>query len=373
MGAILELPFVGELPTIDLPRFSPQAYKGDTPPREDIVDGRLPRGKVVILAGEGDIGKSWLLLELHRAINDGASDSAFGGRVVSRRLPCVYLSGEDDRGTLDNRLRTIRARSSTPPPEHGLLIPAPDIGHMPLVRLDYDGSVQPSGWYGWLDRALDAQRAAYGPLGFLGVDTWSTFFPIDANDNAKVQAALALMTALATKHDVCVIITHHVSKGSDHGTRAAIRGATAMVDGARAAYTFYRAKPEESDYVHGLLSEDSSRGEVIKLKLVKNNLGLRRDEVTYVRQEDGRLLDVSALLRDTTNPIDALVTLVAGYNAEGVRVTKTGQAGLYAARGADWPPVLFRLGRDRLESLIAQALAAKRLSNDTKHGLLAVE
>ncbi len=356
----------------DLRTFSPQAYKGDSPLRRDIITGRLPRGKVVILAGEGDIGKSWILLELHRAINDGAADYAFGGVVEHKGLPCVYLSGEDDRVTLDNRLRTVRKDSTCAIPEHGLLVPGPDLGGMALVKQDFDGSVIPTEIYGWLDRALEAQRAAYGELGFLAVDTWSTFFPIDANDNAKVQAAITLMAALATKHDVCVIITHHMSKGADQSTRSAIRGATALVDGSRAAYNFFRAKPDEADYVHNVMEETGIfPGEVLKLRLVKNNLGLNRGEITYVRQEDGRLLDVSALLRDSTQPEEALHALIKSCNDEGVRVTKSGNAGLYASRSNEWPPCLFRMGKNKLVDLADKLLAAGKLVNDGKHGLLA--
>ena len=240
----------GFKPPSDMARYAPDAYKGDSPPHQDIIAGRLPRGKVVVLAGEGDVGKSWQMLELHRALNDGASDYAFGGRIVQRGLPCIYLSGEDDFSTLDNRLRTIRRANGTPPPEHGLLIPAPDLGQMQLVNVDFLGTVQPTEVYAWLDLQLDAQRAAFGDLGFVGIDTFSTFFPVDANNNASVQACLGLMTRLATKHDVCILILHHVSKGSDHGTRAAIRGATAIVDGARAAYTLFKANENDKDFVH---------------------------------------------------------------------------------------------------------------------------
>lgn len=358
-------------------RFSPQAFKGDSPDREDIIDGRLPRGKVVILAGEGDIGKSWLLLELHRAINDGASDYVFGGQVVKKRLPCIYLSGEDDFATLDRRLKTIRSRNERAPIEEiGLLIPAPNIGPMPLVKADLmdSGLVRPTDVYAWLDIQLEAQRAAYGDLGFLAIDTWSTFFPVDANDNSKCQQAISHMTALAAKHDVCIIITHHVSKGSDHSTRAAIRGATALVDGARAAYTFFRADDKEAAYVHSKLADDTFKGDVLKLRIVKNNLGLRRGAITYVRQEDGRLQDVSSLLCDDISEDVALVSQIAKFNALGIKVTKSGRDnGLSALQAADWPSSIFRLGRDKLTSLANKLVGQGSIVVEKGGGLVAVQ
>ena len=342
--------------------YSPQAFKGESPPRRDIIAGRLPRGKVIILAGEGDIGKSWLVLEAHHAINDGASEYAFGGQVVKKHLPCIYLSGEDDFVTLDHRLKTLRERSPVEPKEWGLLIPAPNIGPMPLVKDDYAGQVKPTDVYEWLDIQLAAQIAAHGELGFLAVDTWSTFFPIDANDNSKCQQAISIMAELATKHDVCIIITHHVSKGSDHGTRAAIRGASALVDGSRGAYTFFRANENETTFVHTRLHRDAFKGDVLKLRIVKNNLGLRRDDITYVRQEDGRLSDVSSLLRDDVNPSDALVGQVAKFNALGIKVTKTGTQGLNALKSDEWPSSIFRKGRNDLETLAGQLIGQGRLA-----------
>lgn len=370
---MLETLPTGFIPPSNTTQFSPQAFKGDSPPRQDIITGRLPRGKVIILAGEGDIGKSWLLLELHRAINDGAADFVFGGQVERSGLPCIYLSGEDDRVTLDHRLRTIRAGSRVAPAEHGLLVPAPNLGPMPLVKEDYTGQIMPTDVYEWLDEQLASQKAIFGDLGFLAVDTWSTFFPVDANDNGKVQASISLMANLATKHDVCIIITHHVSKGSDHGTRSAIRGASALVDGSRGAYTFFRAKPDEADFVHSRMDDDAFKGEVLKLRIVKNNLGLRRDDITFVRREDGSLSDVSSLLRDDSNPDDALVTLIAGFNVAGVKVTKSGTHGINSLKSEAWPPSLFRLGRDRLEALTGKLIGQGRLVVEGRQGLIAVE
>ena len=349
-------------------QYCPKAYHGDSPPRRDVIAGRLPRGKVIILAGEGDIGKSWLLLEMHRAVNDGAADRVFGGDVVRKNSPCIFLSGEDDRTTLDLRLKTIRQGSKVPAPSHGLLIPCPDLGYMPLVVKNAMGDVVPTDVFEWLDKQLEVQRCD-GELGVVVIDTMSTFLAIEHNNNSEGQAALAHLTALATKHDVCVILTHHVAKHSEPGTRASIRGASAIVDASRGAYVFYRAPENEAAFVHDHLPEEAHKGEVLRLQIVKNNLGLRRDPVTYVRQEDGRLLDVSHLLQDDSNPEDALVRLVATYNTTEVKVLKSN---LYNMKASDWPPCLFRLSKARLASMLAKLIGAGRLASSAKEGLVAV-
>lgn len=360
----------GFKPPLCMDRFKPTAYRGDSPPRRDVIEGRLPRGKVIILAGEGDIGKSWLVLETFHAINDRGAAHAFGGRVVQGGLPCIYLSGEDDRVTLDLRLKAIKARSGKGPEEHGLLIPAPDIGGMQLVR-DVDGQAMATDAYHWLDELLQAQREGFGELGFLAIDTFSTFFGIDANDNSKVQATMSLMAALATKHDVCILILHHVSKGSDHTSRQAIRGASALVDGSRGAYVFYRAQADEMARVWQRLDDDDHKGEVVCLKLVKNNLGLRRDVVTFVRQEDGSLRDVSDLVRDEVEPDDFLVELVAEQNRQGLKVTKTGPHGIAHLKGPKWPRAL-QTGEKAIRERVGRLLASGRLAVE-RSGLVAVE
>jgi hypothetical protein len=72
--------------------YRPAAYKGETPPRRDVVEGRLPRGKVVLLAGAGDVGKSFLLLHAYEAINGGLEREAFGGRIGKSTNNFVFIN-----------------------------------------------------------------------------------------------------------------------------------------------------------------------------------------------------------------------------------------------------------------------------------------
>lgn len=326
--------------------FSPASFRGDTPPRRDLIAGRLPRGKVVLLAGEGDVGKSWLLLQLFEAINGNANDYAFGGRVVQTGRPSLMLFGEDDRGSTDLRLKAIRAASRPCEIEYGAILPAPDLGHMALVKRDYDGSIKPTDVFGWLDKQLDNLKA-WGELGFVAIDTWSTFIPVDTNSPHEVQAALSYLTHLAAKHDVCIIITHHMSKAATPSDlRKGIRGSTALVDGCRAAYVLHRVEADEAKEVNEALDME---GEVIRLGLVKNNLGLRRDAVTFVRQSDGCLLDVSARLGSRLSPEEALLQVIQEAHKVGQPLTKTGERGLYANRNPLWPAGVGKLSKAKLE------------------------
>lgn len=355
------LPSGTKLPE-SLASFAPSAFRGDSPPRRDLVEGRLPRGKLVILAGEGDVGKTWLLLDLFCAINDGDRGYAFGGKVVKGGLPCVFLSGEDDRGTIDLRLRTIRGGSKVQPADHGAIVPAPDIGVMHLVGRDYAGTVQRTDVLDWLDTQLQAQRDAFGELGFLVIDTFSTFLPINANAPEEVQGTYAALTVLAAKHDLCVIVTHHVAKGSDHSKRAAIRGSTAVVDGARAAYVLHRLDEDEARQVK---EAHDLEGEVIRLQIVKNNLGLDRAPITFLRHSTGALSDISGLVKTSQlSPEQALAQVVREAWEADRALTKTGKGcGVYECRDKAWPGGIGEWGRDKLRELVDKAVAKGLIEN----------
>lgn len=352
--------------------FAPTTFKGDTPARRDIIEGRLPRGKVILLAGEGDVGKSWQLLTLFEAMNHGADRRAFGGRVLGHHLPCLLLLGEDDRASVDLRLKTIRGATKARPGEHGAIITAPDIGYMPLVRADYDGSIRPTDVLVWLEAQIEGMKAFHGEMGFVAIDTWSTFFPIDANSPHEVQAAMNFMTHLATKHDVCIIITHHMNKGaSTADLRKGIRGSTAIPDGTRGAYVMYKIEADEAQQIREETCIEHD-GDVVRLQIVKNNLGLRRDPVTYVREPDGCLRDVSEMLGARLSPEDALLQVIQEANEAGQKLTRTGTNGLYANRSPTWPGGLGNLAKGRLEALANGLVAKGRVRLGEKGLLLAV-
>lgn len=346
--------------------YRPAAFNGATPARRDVIDGRLPRGKVVLLAGAGDVGKSFLLLQMFEAINGGASCEAFGGRVVTPNLPCIAIMGEDDFASVDLRLKSIRSHHSAAPAEHGAIITAPNVGFMGLVRKDYANAVQPTDVLEWLEDQVAALKAEFGELGVLMIDTFSSLLPVDANKPEEVQAALSLLTSLAARYDLCIIITHHLRKESEAGTsadalRTAIRGSTAIVDGVRAAYVMHKAKPDEAKRIRKDLDLDHD-GEVVSLTLVKNNLGLRRDPVTFVRMPDGCLLDVSSLLLGTNvSPEDAIWRVVREANEAGRKINRTGGDGLYSRRTPEWPGGLGAMTKSGIEGLANLMIEQGRL------------
>lgn len=356
--------------------FTPSSFKGDTPERIDLVTGRFPRGKVVLLAGAGGVGKSFLLLQAFEAVNGGASHQTLGGQIVGKELPCFCLMGEDDRGSLDLRLRAIREHNpSVKPVDHGHIWPVPNIGHMPLVKKGWDGTIKPTEVLEWLERILTGALAEYGSLGFLVVDTFSTLLPVDANKPDEVQAAFSFLTSLAARLDLCVIVTHHMNKGAGADAdrtktaeelRSGIRGSTALEAAVRAAYVLHKLGSGDADRVRREAQMDDYTGDVIQLCLVKDNLGLRTDAVTYIRMPNGTLQDVSGLLGRRMSDEEALLQVVQGANDAGRKLTKTGTDGLFASRAASWPGNLSTMARAPLERLANQLIEDGRLIADAK-------
>jgi hypothetical protein len=365
---------------LDISLYAPRAFKGDTPARRDLIQNRLPRGKVVLLAGAGDVGKSWLLLQLFEAINGDADSRAYGGEVVDKLQPCIVLMGEDDFESIDLRLKAIRAGSRKPVPDHGAIIPVPNVkGPMALISRDiYDQSIKPTKALEWLERQLDAIRAQGSKLGFLAIDTFSTLLPVDANKPEEVQAVMSILAGVATRHDVCVIVTHHMRKDggkdkSTDGSRASIRGSTAIVDGVRAAYVMEKYSDEDANALRTELDLDCAV-EFVRLKLVKNNLGLWSTPITYVRLPDGRLSDVTALLANRASPEDCLWQVIREANQAGRVMQKTGEDhGVHSCRASTWPGGLGSLSRAKLETLVNNLVASGRVQVAGKAGLIAVE
>lgn len=355
-----------------LGQFCPSAFRGATPERRDLIRGRLPRGKVVLLAGSGDVGKSWALLQLFEAINSGSQSTSFGGEIVHPKLPSLVLMGEDDWESVDLRLKVIR-NGQVSEIDHGAIITAPNVASpMHMVRREYNGEIVATEAYEWLDRTLEKMVQVEGKVGFVAIDTFSTFLPIDANKPEEVQSAMNHFTRLAAKHDVCVIITHHMKKGTTPSDlRSGIRGSTAIVDSVRAAYVMTKLSNEEARAIKQELGIDDD-GDIVKLTIEKNNLGLRRSPIFFLRLADGTLLDVSdQLTRTVSTPEDALIEVIKEANAAGRKIMKTGANGVFESKQSTWPSSISSLSRAKIVTLVNDLIASGRLTSDGKLGLSA--
>ena len=237
--------------------------------------------------------------------------------------------------------------------------------HAESVELGWSGSVEPTDVLQWLETQIEGLRAEFPDLGFVAIDTFSSLLPVDANNPAEVQKALSLLTSIAARHDVCIIVTHHLRKDNNprsdvESLRAGIRGSTAVVDGVRAAYVMHKANPDDAARIRKELELDHD-GEIVILSLVKNNLALRRDPVTYVRMPNGVLHDVSRQLATRPSLEESLLQVVRDANKAERKITKTGPSGLFASKSPGWPGGLYRKSRSDLEGLANKLIEDGRL------------
>ena len=112
----------------------------------------------------------------------------------------------------------------------------------------------------------------------------------------------------------------------------------------------------------------------MRLVLLKNNLGLRRSPVTFVRLPDGRLQDVSVLLQPAMSQEEALLFAIREASQRGERLTKTGKQGVFEAKNTRdwWPRELRNMTRKTAETLV-NALLTRDLIKTHNGALVAVE
>src|SRR5579883_2850225 len=107
------------------------------------------------------------------------------------------------------------------------------------------------------------------------------------------------MAELATATGATILLTHHMRKdgmlriadGDD--AREAIRGTTALVDGARLGYALWKLD-EAARPICNTLQIPFERGRIVRGAVVKANDEADHDAHTYTREESGLLVQIEA-------------------------------------------------------------------------------
>lgn len=164
----------------------------DLPPVRWAVEGILPAG-VAILGGKPKMGKSWLALGLAVAV-------AAGGRALGKvpvdEGPALYLALEDNRRRLQSRMKKLLAEGEAPA---GLALATewPRLGEGGLENLE-----------AWLEENPAAR--------LIVVDTLKKIRPAAGTGNRSLYdvdyEALEPLIPLAGKHNVAVLVVHHLRK-----------------------------------------------------------------------------------------------------------------------------------------------------------------
>ena len=165
---------------------------------EWVVDKLIPKGGITLLYGRGGIGKTWLTLQMCKAIANG---EPFCG-LKTKKCPVIYVGFEDPLSVISKRLRILGASrdlkiwhidSDFPPPHL-------DLSKWQIYQQLPSGSLI----------VIDTLRAAHSK---------------DENSSQDIAKIMDRLKELRRK-GITIVLLHHTPKASE-GT---YKGSTAILD-----------------------------------------------------------------------------------------------------------------------------------------------
>lgn len=289
----------------NLTDWSTDKFYGKAPEIEWLCEGTIPLGVPALFAAMGGVGKSFISLDLALQIADtvagGKPRKVLGGEVVAHGS-VVVLSAEDSAPSVHRRLERIdpdnrreRANGKV------FIVPMPEVGGpMPLVTGDR-GEFKRTAKFD----ALIRQLKQIPDLRLIVIDPLQAFVTADiTKDPAAGQYMWSAFAQVCAETCATVIACHHMRKDgmnridSADAAREAIRGSTALIDGARASYALWAAGEEGARRVCSAAGVEYQPKRVVHGAVVKSNDEHDWHVHTYVRADSGLLeaCDVDAAI-----------------------------------------------------------------------------
>jgi len=182
-------------------------------------------------------------------------------------------------------------------PKRLIVLPLPDAGGArPLIASD-GRSLARTQFF----NDLKSQLLQIPDLRLVVIDPLQAFVLADVNaDPAAAQFLWSAVSEIAAATGATVLLTHHMRKdgmlriadGDD--AREAIRGTTALVDGARLAYALWKLDEEAARPICKKLGLAFERGRFVRGAVVKANDEADHNAHTYVREDSGLLVQIEA-------------------------------------------------------------------------------
>lgn len=271
-------------PQLDIPILGIQALAGSHRPPM-LIEDFVPRMGSIVVASESYAGKTFLALEMARAV-------AFGGKFLGQypAAPGRVLFVEVDSPDWDLRQqfdKVIGLPDPLLPPEevenrYGGIRFILDPAFVLNTHGDVDALVRTANANAWVQEEHDAEgmRWIRNRKGFdlIVLDTLVSVHQYDENATREMQHVAQLIRRVARETGAAVIMLHHFNKGSKEKDRTVldrVRGATALpgaVDGVfalvrkrgqpevRVLIAKNRAAPHMGDFTY--LQEDTPEGRV---------------------------------------------------------------------------------------------------------------
>jgi hypothetical protein len=209
-------------PRLNLRRASSVAMK----PLKFLVPGVLPRGKLVLLAGRGGLGKSTITADIAARLSRGERAM---GLEYDPPPPCevIFATCEDDpEDTLVPRLAAAGADL--------------DKIHFPAgVCIPSKPGERPTPWSLAHHVALENTLKANPGIRLLIIDPATAFAGlagVDGHKDAELRALLGPLSDAAAAHDLTIVLVVHLSKRQDVGVVEKVMGSVAWVNSVRMAW-----------------------------------------------------------------------------------------------------------------------------------------
>lgn len=296
-------------------------YQGQPPEIQWLIQGVIPQGVPMLLAAIGGLGKSFLSLDLALKVAgsgnewDDQTQFALGGRVTGFGR-VVFLTAEDSAAAIHRRLDAInkqelRARAA----KNFFVVPLPDAGGaFPFIAQDSTGLHHTGGYM-----ALREQLLQLAPISLVIFDPLQAFVHADVTaDPAAAQFWWSTMSELCAATGATVLVSHHMRKEGAFSirrpadARQAIRGTTALVDGARLVYGLWSLPENEETDVCRALDVEPGTNAVVCGAVVKTNEFADMEVRTFKRDESGLLMDCTAEIEDLMSQVNSLTPTQIG-------------------------------------------------------------
>lgn len=188
-----------------LQTITPAAWRGtSSPPQRWLARGRIPCGDLTILSGNGGSGKTEIAVGLLVSVAAGLGD--WLGCVVDTGT-VLFISCEEPEDNVRDRVERIAKHCGIDPHDIGdLHLQFPELDATWLCSVDRNGHVSPT----TLLLQIEEWIAQHKPH-LVVIDSVAAVFDGEAIARRQVRAFLAMLRAIARRHDVAILLLDHPS------------------------------------------------------------------------------------------------------------------------------------------------------------------
>ena len=263
-GRVISLPRGG-----DAAAFAPAPWTwrdpSTIPPRRWLLGGTLMRGYATLLAAQGGVGKTAVAISCALAVATG--NHSIIGQHVFEAGPAWLLTLEDDEGEIERRIAAAMIAHNVAAPAIDGKLFVNDATERPLLLAepDVDGAVILGADVGRLIAGIRAHRIV-----LTIIDPLVNAHALVENVNEQMARLAELANLIARETNSALLLATHVRKGGgEDGARDAIRGGSALVDGARLVRTLVPMTQAEAESFH---VEPEQAVRFVRLHDAKSNL-----------------------------------------------------------------------------------------------------